>query len=134
MAVFLSTTLQITQWPPSAQMSPGNESPAKQFVTTQTLSVARALGIITTKPVTKYSCSKANLHTVPWNSGAVSEKLGGAGERGRRCLTRGALVIQDLWGKLKCRTVCSMTGCVCTQTQSGCVQRCNCLPCAPGWE
>lgn len=88
MAVFLSTTLQITQWPPSAQMSPGNESPAKQFVTTQTLSVARALGAITTKPVTKYSCSKANLHTVPWNSGAVSEKLGGAGERGMEMLDK----------------------------------------------
>lgn len=66
--------------PPSTQMSPGNENPVKQFVTTETLSVARALGAITTKPVTKYSCSKANLHTRPWNSGAVSEKWG-AGER-----------------------------------------------------
>lgn len=79
MTVFLSKTLQITQ-PPSTQMSPGNESPGKQFVATETLSVARALGAITTKPIAKYSCSKANLHTSPWNSGA--------GERVREMLDK----------------------------------------------
>lgn len=73
--------------PPSTQMSSGNESPVKQFVTTETLSVARALGAITTKPVTKYSCSKANLHTRPWNSGAVSEKWG-AGKIGMEMLDK----------------------------------------------
>lgn len=78
-AVFLSKTLQITQ-PPSTQMSPGNESPVKQLVTTEPLSAARALGAITTKPVTEYSCSKANLHT--------REKQGGAGGRGMEMLDK----------------------------------------------
>lgn len=87
MTIFLSKTLQITQ-PPSTQMSPGNESPGKQFVATETLSVATALGAITTKPIAKYSCSKANLHTSPWNSGAVSGKQGGAGERVREMLDK----------------------------------------------
>lgn len=115
-------------------MSPGNESPVKQFVTTQTLSLARALCAITTKPVTKYSCSKANLHTRPWKSGAVNEKQGGAGETGMEMLDKRSSGNPGSLGKAKmqhCLPVCSMTGCVCTQMQSGCVQRLTACPVLP---
>lgn len=82
MTVFLSETLQIIQ-PPCTHLSPGNEKTVKRFLTAETLSMARSLGAVATKPVMKCNCSKANLHTRPWNSRAASEKKGGAGEEGK---------------------------------------------------
>ena len=82
MTMFPSETLQIIQRL-STQVSPGNEKPVKRFVTAETLSMARSLGAVTTKPTTKCSCSEANLHVRLWISRAVSEKVGGAGETGK---------------------------------------------------
>lgn len=82
MTVFPSETLQISH-PHSTHTSPGNEKPVKLSVTAETLSMVRSLGAIRTKPIMKYSCTKANLHIRPWNSRAVNEKAGGARKKGK---------------------------------------------------
>lgn len=95
MTMFPSETLQIIRPPLSTQVSPGNENPVKGFVAAETLSMARSLGPITTKPIMKCNGSKANLHTKPCNSRAVTEKKKEEQWRKeRRSPTRGTLVIQ----------------------------------------